>query len=110
MQLAKVIVLGLVTLLATSCAVVDVTKTSKGVYKATNPNNVEILMTKPDKPYVELATVSTRQWNPSSTAKMHNALRSKSAPLGADAVILINSGIDYNGYLWSTGVAVRYTR
>ena len=110
MKLPTMVVLGLIALVATSCAVVDVTKTSKGVYPATDPNEVEILMTKPDKPYVELATVSTRNWNPGSTAKMHNALRAKAAPLGASAVILLNSGIDYNGYLWSTGAAVRYTR
>lgn len=109
MKLSKMAILVLVGLFATSCAVVDVTKTAKGVYPATNPNDVEIFMTKPDKPYVELATISTRNWSPSATAKMHNALRAKAAPLGADAVILLNSGIDYNGYLWSTGAAVRYT-
>jgi hypothetical protein len=93
------------------CATVDVTKTSKGVYTATNPNEVEILTVAPkDRQFVELATVSTTKWSPSDTAKMHNALRSKAAPLGADAVVLLNSGIDsYNGYLWATGTAIRYS-
>jgi hypothetical protein len=91
------------------CQTVDVTKTAKGFYEPTNPNDVEILMTRPTRPYVELATISTTGWFPSDTAKMHNALRAKSAPVGADAVILANSGIDINGYLWCTGVAVRYT-
>ncbi len=39
---------------------------------------------------------------------MHNALRNKSAALGADAVIILNSGIDQNAHLWATGVAVHF--
>lgn len=100
---------GLVSILgAAGCRQVDVTKTAKGFYPPTDPNEVEILQTKPEKAYIELGTISTSHWTPSDTAKMHNALRAKCAPLGANAVILLNSGIDYNGYLWSTGAAVRY--
>lgn len=91
-----------------SCAHVDVTKTAQGYHEPTNPDQVEILMTKPDRKFIELGTISTSQWSPRETAKMHNALRSKAAPLGAHAVILLNSGIDPEGYLWSTGVAIRY--
>lgn len=92
------------------CASVDVTKTSKGVYPATNANDIEILTVAPkDRNFIELATVTTTKWSPSESAKMHNALRSKVAPLGADAVVLLNSGIDsYNGYLWATGTAIRF--
>ena len=91
------------------CATVDVTKTSKDVYPATNPNDVEILTTIPaDRKYEELATISTTQWDPSQSAKMHNALRAKAAPLGANAVVLLNSGVDQRGLLWSTGTAIRF--
>lgn len=65
-------------------------------------------MTVPDRPYTELGTVTTRKWNGSQTAKMHNALRAKTAPLGADAVILTDTGIDANGYMWGNGVAIKY--
>ncbi len=97
----------LVTLMA-ACANVDVTKTAKGYYPPTKPDNIEILMTRPEKHYIELGTVSTTQWQPNETAKMHNALRSKTAALGADAVYLTASGMDPNNKLWSTGVAIRY--
>ena len=98
-------------------ATIDVTKTSKGVYASTNPNEVEILTVVPkDRQFIELATVSTTGWKPSDTATMHNALRSKSAPIGADAVILVSSGIVTSGaglsetqHLWATGTAIRYT-
>lgn len=94
------------------CATVDVTKTAKGFYSPTRADDIEILMTHPDRKYTELGTISTTKWSPKETAKMHNALRTKSAPLGANAVIITDSGIvsgPYNTqWMWTTGVAVRY--
>ena len=96
------------------CApIVDVTKTVKGAYNPANPNDVEILMTRPEKPYVELGSVTASGFDLGDTAQMHNAIRARSAPLGADAVILTNQGIvplTFGGYTqWATGVAIRYT-
>ena len=95
------------------CANVDVTKTGKGYFPPTNPNEVEILMTVPTKPYVELASVTTTGHNMRSEAKMHNAIRAKAAPLGAHAVILKDQGIIPTGMgggeRWAMGVAIRYT-
>ena len=90
------------------CATVDVTKTAKGYFEPTTADDIEILMTVPERAYVELGTVTTSRWVASDTAKMHNALRAKTAPLGADAVILTDTGRDYNGYLWGNGVAIKY--
>lgn len=96
----------------TSCgATVDVTKTAKGFFAPTDPDFVEILQTLPNRAFIELATVSTNRWSPKQTAKMHNALREKSAALGADAVILQNTGVNqgsYSSYMWATGVAIKY--
>lgn len=91
---------------------VDVTKTSKGFVAPTNPNNVEIFHTKPDRKFRELGSVSTAGWKPRDTAKMHNALRSKAAPLGADAVIILDTGMNHVGYgvmeMWVTAVAIKF--
>ena len=95
-------------ILVTGCAVVDVTKTAKGHFEATNPNEVEILVTRPERSFEELGTVTASQFAPQETAKMHNAIRSKAAPLGANAVILLSSGILPNGHQWATGVAIRF--
>ena len=92
----------------TGCASVHVTKTGKGYFAPTNANEVEILITVPDRKYTEIATVTTQGWKVKQTAKMHNALRSKCAPLGATAVILSSSGIAPNGTFWTSGVAIRY--
>ena len=97
--------------LLAGCATVDVTKTTKGFYDPTNPNDVEILKTRPDKPYVELGTVTATRFAPSESAVMHNAIRARSAALGATAVILTEEGIipgGFSGRRWATGVAIRY--
>lgn len=93
------------------CATVDVTKTAKGFFEPTRPDDVEILMSRPSRGFVELATVSTAYWNTEETAKMHNAIRAKTAPLGAHAVVITNSGIVVirnSPKLWCTGFALRY--
>ena len=100
-------ILCVVLLIVSGCATVTVTKTAKGYYTPTDPDEVEILMTTPRTAFVELATVTTQNWPAKSTAKMHNSLRTKCAPLGANAVILGQSGIDNSGYYWTSGVAVR---
>jgi hypothetical protein len=91
------------------CASVDVTKTGKGYYPPTNPNEVEILMTVPTRPYEELASVTTTGHDVRAEAKLHNAIRAKAAPLGAHAVILKDQGILSGGQRWALGVAIRYT-
>ena len=93
------------------CASVTITKTAKGYFAPTDPDEIEILITVPERTnrdFVELATVTTQKWSTKKTAKMHNSLRAKCAPLGANAVILGSSGIDHNGYYWASGVAIRY--
>jgi hypothetical protein len=78
----------------------------------TNPNNVEVLHTRPDRKFAELGALSTAGWTPADTAKLHNALRAKAAPLGADALIILQSGMTPDGWgnmrMWATGVAIKY--
>jgi hypothetical protein len=102
-------------LLVAGCAGpnVDVTKTSKGYLAPTNPNVVDILETKPDRPFTELGSMIVSGWPPGDVAKMHNELRAKAAPLGADAVIILNSGVAIDPswgdtVMWATAVAIKY--
>ncbi len=97
-------------LVVMGCAKITITKTAKGVYSPTNPDNVQVLVLAPKADFIELATVTTWRWDTCQTAKMHNSLRAKSAPLGADAVVLGDSGIDMDGYFWSSGVAIKYKK
>lgn len=95
-----------------ACASVDVTKTAKGFYQATDPNTVEILKTRPTKSYEELGTITVTGFDSDETAKMHNSIRAKSAPLGANAVILTEEGLVKDSMFsykrWATGVAIVY--
>ncbi|HBU07652.1 MAG TPA: hypothetical protein DEA99_00245 [Candidatus Omnitrophica bacterium] len=97
-----------VVLMICGCATIYITKTGKGYFPPTDPDEIEILITKPDRSFTEIATVTTQNWATAEAAKMHNSLRTKSAPLGANAVILISSGIAPNGRYWASGVAIRY--
>lgn len=97
--------------LLAGCASVDATKTSKGFHEATDANNIEILKTRPDKPYEELGTITVTGFDANDSAKMHNAIRAKAAPLGASAVILTEEGLIRKMFgmdRWATGVAIRY--
>jgi hypothetical protein len=108
----QTVFLTLAATLLVSCASVDITKTGAGYFAPTNPNQVEILMTVPAKPYVELGTVTTSGFDSKSEAKMHNAIRAKAAPLGATSVIIQSQGMIPQGFgtfhRWTTGVAIRY--
>jgi len=111
MQIRVAWVAAALALATTGCATVDVTKTAKGFFEPTRPDDVEILMSRPARSYIELATVSTTNWDPSETAKMHNAIRAKTAPLGAHAVVITDSGVIVvrnSAKLWCTGFALRY--
>lgn len=92
-----------------SCATVDVTKTAKGHYDATNPNDVEILKTRPTRPYIELGTITAADFPITATATMHNEIRAKAAALGANAAVLTEEGVMPGPRKWATGVAIRYT-
>lgn len=109
MKTTTKIIAGILSIaLASGCAVVDVTKTASGFQPPTNPNLVQILKTVPARTYIELGTVSTTGFRLPDTAKMHNSIRTKSAALGADAVILTEEGILPNHTKWSTGVAIKF--
>ena len=113
MRSTQYLILAAFIALLTGCANVDVTKTAKGFHDATNPAELDILMTVPDRPYTELGTIGVSGYAVGKEAKMHNALRAKSAPLGANAVILTDRGIHPGGLfssdkMWANGVAIRY--
>lgn len=94
-----------------SCAVVDITKTGQGYYDPVPAAQVDILKTKPDRSYVELATLDTSGFSTRQTAKMHNAIRAKAGPIGANAVIITDESVipAFGGpQKFASGVAIRY--
>jgi hypothetical protein len=104
----KIFLAAMVATFMVGCAHVDVTKTGKGFYNPTNPNDLEVLKTLPKKHYEEVGMVTAVKFDSDETAKMHNAIRAKAAPLGANAVVLTEEGFLDNGRMWAKGVALHY--
>jgi hypothetical protein len=103
--------LTIVVFASVGCASVDVTKTAQGSFSPTDPNRVEVLKTRPERAFQELGTITVSGFSSSETAKMHNAIREKAAPLGANAVILTEEGLVQRTFgmdRWATGVAIRF--
>lgn len=115
MKMAKYIVaMGAALTLCGGCASVDITKTAKGYNDPTSPAEVMILKTRPESSYEELGVLTVTGFAPSETAKMHNGIRAKAAPLGADAVIITDEGIYTDPWAgpvkYASGVAISYKR
>lgn len=101
----------LVCAVLSGCANVDITKTTSSYYDPTNPNVIEVLKTPPAHAYEELGTLTVTGFQSDETAKMYNAMRTKAAELGANAVIITSEGMNPSaiGYMrWASAVAVRY--
>jgi len=102
-----------ILILLTGCGTVEITKTAKGFYNPTDPNQVDILKTIPQRKYAELGIVTASGFLPSETAVMHNAIRTKAAALGSNAVILTEEGFapttsGGTPQKWANGVALKY--
>jgi len=112
MKTFKFVLCLIIILTLSACAKVDITKTAEGFFEPTNPSTVKILKTEPQESFIELGTVIVSGFQSTDTAKMHNAIRTKSAPLGADAVILTDQGLIPLGFgnyeMWATGVAIKF--
>lgn len=99
-------------LLVSGCVgTVTAVQTAKGSFASTNPNEIEILKTRPEKTFIELGSVDASNFGITEVAKMHNALRGKAATLGANAVIITSENVYDNGWgpvKAASGVAIKY--
>ena len=111
-KITYIVLVAAITYLVGCAARVDLTKTGSGYYDPVPASKVDILKTKPDKPFVELATIDVAGFKPRDSAKMHNAIRSKAGPVGASAVIITDESVVNEPYVgivkYVSGVAIRY--
>ena len=112
MKIQNILTTIIATFVLASCATVHVTKTGSGFYEPVSPASVQILKTKPDRPYTELAVMDISGFNVTDTAKMHNAIRTKAGPIGADAVIITDTSMVPDGWggttKYASAVAIKY--
>jgi hypothetical protein len=111
MNYKTILLATLAALTFSSCATVDITKTGEGYHSPKPAATVKILKTRPDTKYKEIGVVNVLGFAPRDTAKMHNAIRAKAGPMGADAVIITDEGIIPSGFghkKYASGVAISY--
>lgn len=91
------IVITLLTLLATGCGTTDVADRYylSRHYPARDPQTVQLLWHKPDRPFTVMADFQSRDESPED-------VRKRAAEIGADAVIIAEIGGDYaKGTTWA---------
>jgi len=104
-----------ISLIASGCSpIVTAVQTGKGSFPSTDPNSVEILKTRPDRPYEELGSLDASGFPVNGVAKLYNALRGKASAFGANAVIITSENVyndpsDMQGPVRAaSGVAIRF--
>jgi hypothetical protein len=99
-----------VLLLAIGCAYgTDATRTGKGHFDPTDPNDVRILHEFPSTEHTEIGVVTVTV-RPGETAKAHNSLREEAARMGGTLVVITASGVYSDGlstYMYVKGTVVR---
>jgi hypothetical protein len=95
-----------------ACVTTDATMLTKETFPP--QGRAEILMSKPDKPYEQIAFVSVLADSNRSYSYCLNKLALKAGSLGADAVIpttldkVMQGGVVYQHIVW--GIAIRYLK
>ncbi len=105
----KIVMIGLLLLVMPSCSKIHLTQTHKYIYLPSRPSDVEVLLTVPqDRHYIELAALTVTEYEAAEVKDLYVELRERSAPLGAQGVIVLNQDIKPDGTMWLTAVAVRW--
>ena len=93
--------------LVAGCAT-DKAKEGEEPAAQTNPGQVALLFSRPERAYAELGTVSTLKHQPDPAQTWQNVLRQKGASLGADAVVVDTGMLNNRTTTFVNGVAIRY--
>lgn len=87
---------------------VYVSKTGhREVLPPTSPDAVEVLKTKPDRPYYEVASLYAARFKIKNVFQIPNDLKKDAAVLGADAVVITSEGND-GKRAWASATAIKY--
>jgi hypothetical protein len=73
-----------------------------------NPAHVAILFSKPEKPFVEIGTVSTLKNQPQPGATWQDTLQRQAGAKGADAILIDTSMLNNSNTPMVSGTAIRY--
>ena len=78
-----------------------------GILPPTSPDAVEVLKTKPDRPYYEVASMYAARFKIKNVFEIPKELKKDAAILGADAVLITAEGND-GTRAWASAAAIKY--
>ena len=105
-DIARILIIFAASVWVAACTLARVNLTTDARYPPKDPSEVLILYEKPDRPYEEIGIVSAESnW---TTGEAIKAMRAKAAAVGADAIIIKQTGAGY-GYILVTGTAIVFT-
>ena len=76
----------------------------------TNPNQIVLLFSKPEKPSIAVGTVSTLKVQPDRSETWESALRTQAAAVGADAIVVDTGTLNNMNTPMVTGTCIRYAK
>ncbi len=103
----KIIAVIVLSLFLIGCGITKANVNPGMAHPAKDPAQVSIFYEKPSQPYTEIAIVDSLSYLTLGDAI--NRIRAKAASLGADAVIIKDTGSGY-GYVTAIGSAIVFQR
>lgn len=73
------------------CSGIETVKLTNQKFPATKAENVQILTTKPDRPYTEIAILKSDKYDSDEEQKLLHKMQKDAAELGADAIIITDA-------------------
>jgi hypothetical protein len=78
-----------------------------GLLPPKSPDAVEVLKSKPDRPYYEVASMYAARFKIKNVFQIPKDLKKDAAVLGADAVLITSEGND-GSRAWASAAAIKY--
>jgi hypothetical protein len=92
------------------CSNTTAVRTSETRYRSTKWQDVQVLTVRPERSFEEIGTLNTSGWKQKKTKALYEDLRKQAAKMGANAVLITESGVSgIKEEQWLRAAAIRYT-
>jgi hypothetical protein len=95
---------------AAGCSSTTAVRTSETKYRSTNWRDVQVLTVRPERSFEEIGSLNTSGWKQKETKALYEDLRKQAAKMGANAVLITESGVSgIKEEQWLRAAAIRYS-
>jgi hypothetical protein len=92
-----------------ACSSTTAVRTGSTKHKSTNWRDVQVLTVRPERSFEEIGTLNTSGWKQKDTKKLYEDLRKQAAKMGANAVLVTETGVaGLKEEQWLRAAAIRY--